>query len=120
MAKKDIKDFVCKPFCYFYREGEKEELMCNGARLLEILLKKGTLSPEAAAGVRPGSCPASVRNGALDETVCRSCPFRPDGCDFQSQAPPANAEPCGGYILLNLLAGKGIVTTDMIAEHDNE
>jgi hypothetical protein len=120
MAKRDVKDFVCKPFCSFYREGEKEELMCNGARLLEILLKKGIFSPEATAGVKPGSCLAAVGNTALEEAVCRKCPFRADGCDFQSQAPPADAEPCGGYILLDLLAEKGIVTTDLIAENDDE
>jgi hypothetical protein len=120
MAKKDITDLVCKPFCSFYREGEKEGLMCNGARLLDMLLRKGILSPEAAAGVKSGSSFASVGNAALEEALCLKCPFRPDGCDFQSQTPPADAEPCGGYILLNLLAAKGIVTTGLLAENDDE
>lgn len=120
MAKKDIWDFVCKPFCAFYREGEKEDLMCNGARLLEILLNKGILSLDAATGIKPGSCMAANGNAAMEEAVCRKCPFRPDGCDFRSQSPPADAEPCGGYLLLELLAGKGILTAKLIVENDDE
>lgn len=106
MAKKDIKDFVCKPFCSFYREGVKEELICKGARLLEILMKNGALSPETIAGVKPVICLDSVRNTPLGDAVCRDCPFLADGCDFRSAAPPVDAEPCGGFILLSLLAGE--------------
>ncbi len=120
MAKSSIKDFACKPFCSFYREGEKDELICNGARLVEKLLNKGILTTEAVTGVGRGPWPVPARNAALDEAVCRSCPFRPDGCDFQSEAPPPDSEPCGGYILLDLLAGKGVITTDLIAENDDE
>ncbi len=120
MAKNDVRDFVCKPFCSFYREGEKEELMCNGARLLEILINKGLLSPAELSAVNVGSCIAAGRNSELERTVCLKCPFRPDGCDFRSQSPPPDAEPCGGYALLDLLARKGIITTELIVENDDE
>ncbi|HET6419772.1 MAG TPA: hypothetical protein VFG19_06440 [Geobacteraceae bacterium] len=110
MAKKDIKDFVCKPFCSFYREGEKEELICNGARLLEMLVTRGILSPDELSCVKAGSCFAAGKNLELERAVCLRCPFRPDGCDFMSKSPPPDAEPCGGYVLLDLLAACGIIT----------
>lgn len=120
MSKRDISGLICRPFCSFYREGEKEELICNGARLAEILLNKGILSPESIAGVEPGPWPASAVNAALDRSVCRQCPFRPDGCDFRSSAPPDDAEPCGGYILLSRMVEKGIISSDLIGENDDE
>jgi hypothetical protein len=119
MAKKDIKDFVCEPFCSFYKEGVKEELICNGARLLEILMAKGMLSPDASGGVKSLPGIDYGRNSPLETAVCRKCPFRADDCDFQSMTPPQNTEPCGGYILLALLAAKGVVSPEELSEIDN-
>jgi hypothetical protein len=116
MAKRDIKDFICKPFCSFYREGAKEELICNGARLLEIFMKRGMVSPEAIAAVNPGPLPASGKNHDLVEGVCRGCPFRQNDCDFQSETPPRGAEPCGGFILLALLLAKGSISLEKLKE----
>lgn len=116
MAKSDIKDFVCKPFCSFYREGAKEELICNGARLLEILMKRGMLSPETIAEVTSVLFCARGENSALDDVVCRECPFRDNDCDFRSENPPLNAEPCGGYILMALLAAKGVISMENLKE----
>ena len=116
MAKRDIKDIVCKPFCSFYREGVKEELICNGARLLEILLGKGLLSPEAISAVKPEPCLESVINTVAGNAVCRGCPFLRDDCDFRSVTPPPDAEPCGGYILLALLAANGVVSRERLEE----
>jgi hypothetical protein len=116
MAKRDIKDFVCEPFCSFYREGVKEELICNGARMLDILMAKGMLSPEAITVMNRRALPLAWKNPALEEGVCRNCTFRADDCDFQSAAPPPNTEPCGGYILLVLLAANGVVSPEGLAE----
>ncbi len=107
MAKSDIKDFVCVPFCSFYREGAKEELICNGARVVEILLKRGVLSPERLTAMKGRPCPAVRREPALEAKVCGECPFRAEDCDFQSATPPPNARPCGGFILLSLLMVDG-------------
>ena len=120
MAKRDIKNFVCEPFCSFYRDGEKEELICNGARLLEILMKRGMVSPEAISAVNRWPLPPSGKNPALEEGVCMECPFRADDCDFQSANPPLDAEPCGGFILLSLLAANGVVSPEGLSEIDNE
>jgi hypothetical protein len=116
MAKSDIKDFVCKPFCSFYREGAKEELICNGASLLVILMKRGMLSPEAIAEVSSGPPRDSCKNPALDECVCSKCPFSADDCDFQSKTPPLDVKPCGGYILMTLLATRGIISMESLKE----
>jgi hypothetical protein len=120
MAKNDIKDFVCKPFCSFYREGAKEELICDGARLLEILMKKKVLSLEAIADVKPALSLDSVKSTAAGDAICRDCPFLRDDCDFRSEAPPADAEPCGGFILLALLAADGAVSLEGLSEIGNE
>ena len=120
MAKKDIKDFVCRPFCSFYREGVKEEMICDGARLLEILMKRGALSLEAISGVQPGPIPTSWKDAAQGEAVCRDCPFRAEDCDFRSESPPPDAEPCGGFILLALLAEAGVVSMECLPEIGDE
>jgi hypothetical protein len=116
MAKKEMKDFVCKPFCTFFKEGVKEELICNGARLLEILMAKGMLSPEELGGDESAPGLEYGRNSSLETAVCRKCPFRKDDCDFQAESPPPYARPCGGYILLSLLAAKGVVSMEKLKE----
>jgi hypothetical protein len=120
MAKRDVAEFVCRPFCSFYREGAREELICNGARLLEMLVKTGVLSPGAPADVEEGSYLSPREHVRLEEIVCRPCPFLPDGCDFRSEAPPLDAEPCGGYFLLALLAGNGVVSVERLKEIEVE
>ena len=119
MAKRDIKDLVCRPFCSFYREGVKEEMICDGARLLEILMKRGALSLEAISGVQPGPIPTSWKDAAQGEAVCRDCPFRAEDCDFRSESPPPDAEPCGGFILLALLAANGVISMEGLTVIDN-
>jgi hypothetical protein len=120
MAKRDIKDFVCKTYCSFYREGVKEELICYGARLVEILMGWGVLSPLALLGIEHGSSLSTEEYVLLKEVVCQPCPFFPEGCDFRSDAPPVDAEPCGGFILLALLTGKGAVSMERLKEIDVE
>jgi hypothetical protein len=116
MAKCDVADFVCRPYCSFYREGVKEELICNGARLLEILENKGALRGKPMDGVGEGSSLSQEEYKYLEEIVCRPCPFYADDCDFRSTPPPPGAEPCGGFILLALLAGKGLLNMEKLKE----
>lgn len=120
MAKKDIEDIVCRPYCSFYREGVKEELICNGGLLLEKLLKNILLSPEELTDVADGSSLSPMEYAELEEIVCRPCPFLADGCDFRSDPPPADAEPCGGFILLALLVGKNVVHMARLKEIEVE
>lgn len=120
MAKKDIKDYICRPFCSFYREGVKEELICRGARDVGNLVERGVLRvSELPREKRDFSSPA-LRNGVLETTVCRKCAFREEDCDFQAEKSPLDAEPCGGYILLFLLMGNGGISIDELTESNDE
>ena len=40
MTKKDFKDYICRPFCMFYKEGQKEEMACQGALVVESLVRQ--------------------------------------------------------------------------------
>lgn len=120
MAKRDIKDYICKPFCSFYVEGAKEELICNGARVLEVLMAKRMLGPGEITAMDRRGLPSAWKNPVLEEGVCGNCAFQAEDCDFQSENPPPNTEPCGGYILLVLLVANDLVTPEGLAEIGNE
>jgi hypothetical protein len=116
MAKNDVAEFVCSPFCSFYREGVKEELICNGARILERLVHKGYLCNWGSSDLCGVSSLSREEYDQLEETLCRPCPFFIDGCDFRSHPPPLNAEPCGGFILVSLLIGNGLIHMEVLKE----
>ncbi len=108
--KNEFKDYICRPFCMFFREGEKEDLACQGSEVIERLVKQGRLHPGQLP--RDGKIPGKrwKHDPALDVAVCQPCPFKAQDCDFQSESPPPHAEPCGGYIILTLLKERGILS----------
>jgi len=116
MAKNEIKDYICRPFCSFYREGEKEELICSGARQIEKMLENGMLDIKELVCDRNGFSVSTAKNAFLEAAVCRKCDFREEDCDFQSEQGPIDAEPCGGYILFCLLIENGVITMNELAE----
>jgi hypothetical protein len=120
MAKKDIKEYICRPFCSFYRDGVKEELLCGGAGVLEKLVLCGKLRVAELPVDRNAFFSLDARDSILETAVCSSCDFRRDDCDFQAEPGPPDAEPCGGYILLRLLAEEGVVSLDCLTESDDE
>jgi hypothetical protein len=108
MAKKsDFQDYICRPFCMFYREGKKENLACQGAKVIEQLLKKGLVSRAQFRQYKKDSDKRWARDPFLEQRICNPCLFRKEDCDFQSESQPPYAEPCGGYILLTLLKENG-------------
>ncbi len=117
MAKRDFQEYICRPFCSFFRPGEKEELACQGALVVERLAEKGVIDPSVLPGGewKRGDL-WQVNDALLGEMVCGRCPFRDDGCDYRAPLRPADAEPCGGYILLRLLRKTGAVTAGALAE----
>ena len=119
MAKKEIKDYICRPFCTFYREGEKEELICRGARKIEKLLENGVLDIEELACNKNLFSIPSVRDTVLETAVCLKCDFRKEDCDFQSEQGPIEADPGGGYILLCLLIANGVISINELTEIDD-
>jgi hypothetical protein len=100
----------------FFREGEKEEMACQGAVVVQGLVAKNRIDPSLVSCFE--KVPAIIKRAdkSLNTYVCGNCEFRDEDCDFQSKTPPANCEPCGGYILLAILKDKGTVSPDDIME----
>jgi len=111
MSKPDFIDYVCRPFCMFFREDEKEEMACRGAAVAERLAGKAVFDP-GHAGLLPKDADAwtdAARDALLFEHVCLACEFREEDCEWRSDDPPHDAEPCGGLILLALLMSRGVI-----------
>ena len=93
----------------FYKDGQKEEMVCQGALVVEFLVNQGRIFPEQLC--------LSVKNlqlclkhkDTLTRYVCRQCPFMKEDCDFQSTAPSHDIEPCGGYIVLASLIENRVI-----------
>ena len=110
MSKVDFKESICRPFCKFFREGEKEEMACRGALDLERLSDKGIIRFNSlpVQGKEPGLW--LKRDPQLLEIVCGRRDFREEDCDYHSKTRWGESEPCGGYILLKLLLELEIMT----------
>lgn len=111
MTKAAFESYLCRPFCSFFRAGAKEEMACQGAIVLAELLRRGRLT----LGELPAAAEKERRywqeeDRALERVLCLPCPFAADGCDFHSPLRSPATEPCGGYLLLQLLKERGILT----------
>ena len=111
MGKEDFKIYICQPFCMFFREGQKEDLTCQGARVIVQLIECGRLNPNRLPRNSKNTDLWKQPDLILDTNVCRRCSFKKEDCDFKSNDPPPDSEPCGGYILLRLLREKGIISS---------
>lgn len=114
MAKTDFQQYVCQPFCAFFKPGEKEELACQGALVVERLAASGRFDPSMIPAQRKRPELWSRPDPALTKAVCDRCSFRIDGCDFRAAI--AGAEPCGGYLLLRIMQVDGWLGGDDPAE----
>ena len=109
MTKIDFVDYICRPFCTFFREGEKEEMACRGARMIELLVGEGKLDPAGIPPLRKSPSVWRRHDVFLGLRVCGACEFRAEDCDYRSESPPEDAEPCGGAILIALLLDSGMI-----------
>lgn len=111
MSKAVVENYLCRPFCVFFRAGAKEEMACQGALVLGELVQRGRLAPE---DLPPPAEKERRRwleeDKALERILCLPCPFAVDGCDFHSVLRSPDTEPCGGYLLLQLLKERGTIT----------
>ncbi len=111
MTKTDFIDYICRPYCMFFKEGEKEEMACLGARVAEALVEKscfdtlalGVYEKDAVAWLNP------KHDEILFQQVCHGCEFLSEDCEYRSEGPPEDTEPCGGLILLALLMANEII-----------
>ena len=114
MTKKDFKDYICRPFCMFYTEGQKEEMACQGAHVVESLVRQRRISIEQVYLSIKDYQLFLKHKDTLTRYVCRRCPFMKKDCDFQSPSPSDDLEPCGGYMVLaGLIENRIIDTRDM-------
>lgn len=110
MNKNQFKEYICRPYCMFFKEGKKEDMFCRGAVVVEMLVGNNRIDSTKIHRYKkkPGLWNKHKKN--LETLVCSKCSFRKQDCDFQSENPPENTEPCGGFILLSLLKENNMVT----------
>lgn len=120
MGKKEFKYYICRPFCRFFREGQKDEMACRGAQVIELLIASGRLDSKKLP--RNGKDPYlwEKHDSDLETSVCQNCPFFAHDCDYQSINQLPGSEPCGGYILLCLLKKNGSIIIDDLEKTKGE
>ncbi|MBA3037371.1 MAG: hypothetical protein FP814_12880 [Desulfobacterium sp.] len=115
MNKNLFKVYICRPYCVFFKEEKKEDMSCMGAQVVEMLVGNGRIDSSKISRYKKEPVLWEKHKKNLETYVCSRCSFREQDCDFQSENPPDNTEPCGGFILLALLK-----ENNMINESDME
>lgn len=115
MGKKSFQEYLCRPYCFFFKDGKKEEMACRAAIVLDILVDRKQVDIITIPPLIKNPGLWKKYKNALGITLCSHCSFRADDCDFQSAAPSDDLEPCGGFIVLAHLCA-----TDLIQESDLE
>ncbi|MCF8111314.1 MAG: hypothetical protein K9J85_07465 [Desulfobacteraceae bacterium] len=112
--KTDFKDYICRPFCIFFAEDEKEDMACLGARTAARLYQGGKISEKNIRNVEKDRGVWEKHRTDLGFVLCRACEFKAQDCDFQSPEPSDDLEPCGGYIVLvHLIENRTLDITDL-------
>jgi hypothetical protein len=134
---------ICRPFCAFFREGEKEDEACGGVLYLDRCFspewcrdcstginppgrpwsrnqRVGTdtnakTSPQAAkkSRIKKPTTPDRSLEHILRPRLCGPCPFREGDCDFFAGR---DSPPCGGYVFLATLIRSKTLTPDDLPE----
>jgi len=109
MKTEKYTGIICKGFCSFYKEG-KEALACEtynflANRFTPEALESSTHNIEARPDL---SCDKDIK-----AFICERCDFLMDGCDFRDGR---DAEPCGGYTVIEGLIKKGIIKLSGVSE----
>ena len=113
MAKNDFKNYICRPYCVFFKEGQKEAMTCRGAEEVEKLVSLREINTAGLPLFKKDSRLWRSYRNIFGEFICAKCSFKAEDCDFMSEASEADydeeTEPCGGFILLALLIENGII-----------
>jgi hypothetical protein len=114
MMKDAFIDAVCRPYCMFFKQGQKEEMACQGFRVVSALVEQHQLSKESLRlGPKDRQLWTKHRKH-LTARVCDHCSFQAGDCDFQSPLSSEGMEPCGGYIVLSLLLENNLISPPMM------
>lgn len=116
MSKNTFKNYICKPHCVFFKDGEKEEMACYGAVIAQRVVTYKNLSPPRVDQEPEKKDTRFQHDADLIRMVCANCPFEADDCDFRSSSPPPNPVPCGGYIFLYRQKSTGVITVNDLIE----
>ncbi len=108
-SKNNFKEYICRPYCIFYNEGKSEEIFCRGARIIEFLVDSKLIDLTKIPTLTKEPALWQKHKEDLGNHVCRQCSFRANDCDFQSDEPSDDLEPCGGFILLAHLKENNLI-----------
>lgn len=106
MKEAGLKADLCSRYCAYFRPGKDEALSCKGYLVVEKLVADRRQIPFDRDKRMPGTEAA----GILVRSLCASCSFSEDGCDFAAGV--ENALPCGGFIFLGQLLECQIISVD--------
>lgn len=115
MNSRTAEDEICRAHCSFFKPNRTEEERCRGYSLVRTVAKDG---PPLELHNLAEAFDPSYHRAFLYDSVCASCPFLIDGCDFTSLEPPQGALPCGGLIVLSKLLQAGRLSRDSIEKAD--
>ena len=102
---------LCKNFCPYYKPSKDKGLACKGFSVIEKLLKGG----KNISFQKSEKIPGREIKEMLVQTMCITCPFYENDCDFIQQR--KNAPPCGGFLLLGQLLESDSITIDDIIKN---
>jgi hypothetical protein len=91
MSKNNFREYICRPYCIFFKDGAKEEMACRGAELVERLVARNRIAPAEMSPMKKEPPVWNTYKMELDRHVCRHCSFRAEDCDFQSGSPAAGS-----------------------------
>ncbi len=100
MGKEAFKAYLCRPYCMFFKDGAKEETACRAAEVVNALVNKKQVDIKTIPPFIKNRLLWEKCRNTLGNTLCSSCSFRAEDCDFQSATPSDDLEPCGGFIVL--------------------
>jgi hypothetical protein len=108
-----MERLVCAEHCRFFKPWQGESRRCGGhAWLVErIRADEGMLDAlEKLRGAKP-VLPLRA-DSLLLRTICTRCEYYPYNCRYRSPVAPAQANPCGGVVVLDLLLERGLVASE--------
>jgi len=114
MSKTTFVDYICRPYCLYFK-AEKENIACRGAEVLEELKSKGFFCPKKLPIITKNPLFWEEYRSPLTNFLCKQCSFRLEDCDFQSRNPIPGTEPCGGYILISHLLAMNLLDLDFFS-----
>lgn len=109
MTKINFKEYICRPYCMYFKEGQKEDMACQGAQTIELLIGRKRIDPMKIPPLTKSSGLWKKYKRDLTSHVCDQCSFQANDCDFQSSEYQDDTEPCGGFMLLAHLNENGLI-----------